>query len=66
MLGDGVGRDEYIGQKYGRCHIIGKQRVVGRRRLTGAAFGALFAQSDNTEKEANLRWGIGTFSQKPN
>jgi hypothetical protein len=55
MLGDGVGRDEYIGQKHSRFRIIGKQRAVGRRHLTGAGFGA---QIDNTEKEANSDWPV--------
>jgi hypothetical protein len=49
MLGDDVGRDEYIDQKHGRFREI---EAAGR---SGAGFGAL---STNTGKKALWR-GIG-------
>jgi len=53
MLGDGVGRDEYIDQKHGRFRQIKAAggRAVGRRR---SGFGALFTQINKYGEQGEL------------
>ena len=48
MLGDSVGRDEYIDQKHGRFRQIKAASGWLARRVTGTGFGCLFTQTRTT------------------